>query len=133
MALNGKTAQRRMKTLAAVMLAASVIAPSPASARSCHDANIVVINRTGAPIEVYDIDYFDDSQARWRSERIRDRVIGHGQSWVFERKLEGVGGEHTYMKVEYRKPRNGRFRGRFDAYSDPSTCYRGSTYRVVIR
>ena len=86
-------------TLGAGMMAA----PAPAEASEhCKGVYINVANPNGATVKVIDIDYWDESAGRWRSEPVKNRVLRKGESWSWRKRLEKVGAENTKLRVEYR-------------------------------
>ncbi|MEP4033249.1 hypothetical protein [Roseibium polysiphoniae] len=102
----------------------------------CKNVNISVQNNTGAPIQVYDLDYRDLGSNRWRSENISNRVISHGGSYKWKRNLEGVNNAKTYIRVQFRKLKSN---GKWDrlktwyANSNTVTCTKGKTFRISFR
>lgn len=98
-----------VKTGAAALVAAMAIgaglatAPTPAQASEhCKGVYINVSNPGGKTVKVIDIDYWDESAGRWRSEPVKNRVLRKGESWSWRRTLEKVGAENTRIRVEYR-------------------------------
>ncbi|MBN9671022.1 hypothetical protein [Roseibium aggregatum] len=117
---------------------ASLSSPNEAHAMFdiCKKVNITVQNQTGAPIQLFDLDYHDYGSNRKRSENITNRVIPNGGSYSWQRNLEGVNNAKTYIRAQFRKLKsNGRWDlGRYWwQNSATSVCSRGKSYRVVLR
>ncbi|WP_153770675.1 hypothetical protein [Labrenzia sp. CE80] len=136
-----------MKLLATAAAAAAVcaiaglatVAPmneAEAAFDRCKDVKISVKNSTGAPIQVYDLDYRDLGSNRWRSENISNRVISDGGSYKWKRTLEGVNNAKTFIRVQFRKLKSN---GKWDrlntwyANSKTVTCKKGKTIKVNFR
>lgn len=124
----------KMIAVAAALSGLAAAAPAPAHAgEGCRDVKIEVINQSKDGVKVYDMKYYDFGSGKWRNEATRNRILGVGQSWTYRKRLEWVGGEMTLVEVQYRTAQNGKWRVKRTARSPRKTCYRGSTYRVVIR
>ena len=121
-------------TSLAIFGAAMALGASTANASEhCKDVTIAVSNQSGEPVEVYDMKYYDFGSGKWRNEALRNRVLGVGQSWAYIKRLERVGAERTQVMIMYRTLERGRWKVKHKEYSTQRTCYRGSTFEVVLR
>ncbi|WP_417670947.1 hypothetical protein [Roseibium sp.] len=126
---------------AAVLAVAGIasIAPMDEAAAGfdiCKKVKITVQNNTGAPIQLYDLDYRDLGSNRWRSENISNRVIPHGGTYSVKRNLEGVNNAKTFVRVQFRKLKSNGKWDRFNTWyadSQTITCTKGKKVRVVFR
>ena len=130
------------KTAAVALVAAATFGTglmtttTPADASEhCKGVHITVNNPSGATIKVIDIDYYDASSRRWKSEPVKNRTLRAGQTWTWKKRLENVAAERTKVRVEYRV-----FLGKtFNKWSKkksvtlgPRTCTRNMTWRFSI-
>ena len=102
----------------------------------CKKAKIKIVNQTGAPIKLFDIDYWDYGSNRKRSENISNRVLANGKSYTIQRNLEGVNNAMTHMIVQFHKLKsNGKWNYKYywNAKGAKTMCTRGKTFKVVIR
>ncbi|HFC04154.1 MAG TPA: hypothetical protein ENJ55_00495 [Rhizobiales bacterium] len=129
-------------TLAAAALATagmmSLTTATPVMAKPdiCKKVKIKITNLTGAPIQVFDLDYWDFGSNRKRSENISNRVLANGDSYKYTRNLEGVNNAKTFVRVQFRKlKRNGKWKLTrwWNADSATSVCTRGKTYTIRFR
>lgn len=131
-----------VKTSAAALLAAMAIgsglvaAPTPAQASEhCKGVYINVSNPSGKTVKVIDIDYWDESANKWRSELVKNRVLRKGESWSWRRKLERVGAENTRLRIEYRTYIGKRFKkwsGKKKAVTGLRKCKRNMRWNINI-
>ena len=77
------------------------ITPAQASS-TCKDVYLQVINGTGKQIRVIDLDYYDPSDEKWRSEPVPNEEIDNGKTWQETRNLEKVNKMSVKIRVEYR-------------------------------
>ncbi|QDZ02124.1 hypothetical protein FQ775_18020 [Nitratireductor mangrovi] len=120
----------------AAALAGTALPAAPAFASEhCKKVYLKVVNRTGSEIKVIDLDYWDPSSNKWRSEPTKNEVIPNGQVWQETRRLERVNAERTRLRVEYRLPKSkgfGNWGKKQRGYSGYATCSRGKVYQVVL-
>ncbi|MVA98175.1 hypothetical protein GN330_13070 [Nitratireductor sp. CAU 1489] len=125
-----------MVALAAALAGAALTAGPAMAAEGCKKVYLKVVNQTGARIKVIDLDYWDPSSNRWRSEPTKNEVIPNGQVWQETRRLERVNAERTRLRVEYRLPKSkgfGKWGKKKKGYSGYATCTHGKAYQVVLR
>ena len=129
-------------TTAAIALATAgiissmTVAPASAGFDICKKVHINLKNLTGAPIQLFDLDYWDFGSNRKRSENISNRVLAHGASYRVTRNLEGVNNAKTFIRVQFRKLKsNGKWNRSqwWNADSSTSTCRRGKSFIIRFR
>ncbi|MGK7883333.1 MAG: hypothetical protein AB4057_01755 [Crocosphaera sp.] len=121
------------------LTASSLLIPtSPALAsRHCKDVYLKVVNNTGQPVKIIDLDYYDPAYKKWRSEPVSNEVIPNGQVWQETRRLERVNEKNIRTRVEYRIPDSSRNNGwSKDIFTKQSSsrqiCSRGKIYEIVL-
>lgn len=119
------------------IVGAGTMASAPALAgKHCKAVYITASNHSGNPIKIIDLDYYDPAYRKWRSEPTRNEIIRHGQVWQETRRLEKVNAKLTKVRIQYRKAaKKGPFKWStkvYNAYSNSSTCGKGSAFRVRI-
>ncbi len=109
--------------------------PAHAAFDICKDARITVTNNTGAPVQVFDLDYIDTRIDRKRSENISNRVLKNGASYTWERNLEGVKDTKIKIRAQYRKLKsNGKWRLKtYNKHSSTKKCTGDTTYSITLR
>ncbi len=112
--------------------------PTPAMAlfgrTTCRKVNVQAVNKTGAPIKIIDIEYFNPRTGLWKNEWVQNRVIGDDETWSEVRNLEKVYDLKTKVRFQYRTLKNGRWRWKVsEKDSSTSRCGDNSTYKVVLR
>ncbi len=101
----------------------------------CKDIEIKLVNNLDEKVEVFDIDYYDPGTERWASEPFKNRVLSPGQSYTFERNLEGVKGTRSQIRAQYhKKDQQGKYVGDWRSWSKRKECKSGKTeYTVYIK
>lgn len=129
---------KTFKTTARALFATAALLTAASGAQAfgfdiCEDVTIKVVNNSGEPIQVYDINYYDYGQSLWRSEPTPNRVIAHGASWSDERNLEDVEDASTRVNIKYRTlGSNGRWKDKHSAKSSKFTCNEGDRVTITI-
>jgi hypothetical protein len=117
----------------ATAAALSAAATGAAAAASCKHVKLQVLNSTGSSIRLVDIDYYDASTKRWRSEPTTNRVLDPGERHGDIRNLEGVRDHSVKVRAVYQVKHNGRWRlARNYAETGLATCTEGKRYRVIV-
>ena len=133
--LIAKTAAAALVT-AMTVGAGMVAAPTPAAASEhCKGVYINVSNPSGATVKVIDIDYWDSSAGRWRSEPVKNRVLRAGENWSWRKRLEGVGAERTKLRIEYRTyigKTLKKWSKKKSVVTGSKVCHRNSRWNVKI-
>jgi len=78
---------------------------SAAASEHCKDVYVKVTNNTGGKVKIIDLDYYDygiGKNGGWRSEPIKNEVIGKDKVWQATRRLENVKAEDTRIRIKYR-------------------------------
>ena len=78
---------------------------SAAASEHCKDVYVKVTNNTGGKVKIIDLDYYDyglGKKGGWRSEPIKNEVIGKNKVWQATRRLENVKAEDTRIRIKYR-------------------------------
>lgn len=130
------TFYRKATTAAALIATAAALsaaATGAASAATCKKVKLQVLNSTGSSIRLVDIDYYDASTRKWRSEPTVNRVLDPGERHGDVRNLERVGGHSVKVRAKYQVKHNGRWRlaGNY-AETNLKNCAEGKTYRVIV-
>ena len=123
-------------TLATLVTAVALSATPAAAGNSCKKVYLKVLNQTGNKIKIVDLDYWNPSTNRWKSEPTRNKEIPHGQPWTDVRNLEQVNARRTWVRIKFRKAKRGGFSKWtkiMDKHSRAAVCGRGSTYQIVLR
>lgn len=100
-----------------------------AAADKCKDVDIEVHNEfddDGVPlqIKIVDMDYWDDSEGKWREEMTSNRIVNPGGRTTYEKNLSFVGGESGVViriHFKYLTTNNG-WSETLTAESDEFTC-----------
>lgn len=105
------------KIITTTCLALALIAGSAGLAAAdskCNDFNIVVVNEyIGSDgyekeIRVFDLDYWDDEDGKWRNEATSNHDIAFSSSHTWTKNLEYVGGEQgVKVRIYYQVYDNG--------------------------
>ncbi len=133
MTISTKIALKTLTLAAAVTLSAASVPDFAEASEHCKKVRIQISNQTGDTVQVYDIDYFDYSAGRWRSEATKNRILNNGGGWTYKKRLEKVGAEQTKIRIQYRTARNGKWKDKHASVSAPAVCYNGSTYNIALR
>lgn len=128
-----ETAVKAVAFAAVFGLSAVSISGNAEASEHCKNVRIQISNQSGTTVQIYDIDYFDYSSGRWRSEATKNRIVNDGGSWEYKKRLEKVGAEQTQIRIQYRTARNGKWKDKHASVSAPAVCYNGSTYRIALR
>lgn len=124
----------------ALVLVLSALAASPALAdANCEDVDIEITNRfvhngDNKDIRVYDLQYFDAEDGKWRNEVTANARIGFGDTHIYTRDLERVGGEAgVRIKVFFQYNLGGTaWSDPFTVTSEAFTCVDGMTVAFDI-
>ncbi len=119
----------------ALPILAGTVTPAEAFLRrSCKDVYVTVQNDTGKPIKVIDLDYWDPSSDKYRSEFIPNERIPNGQPWQETRNLEQIDQMKTHIRVEYRKPlSNGKWSKKYTKKSSSAVCQKNGSYTITLK
>ena len=125
-----------LATVVAIGGAMAGMSPNQAEAALdiCKDVQIRVINNTGAPVKVFDLDYIDTRIDRKRSENITNRVIPAGGSYFWKRNLEGVKNTVVKLRTQHKELNSkGRWKVRWvNTLSKPQRCTRGASFTINL-
>ena len=117
--------------------AAGTMAPTPAEAgNTCKSVYVKVLNRTGGPIKIIDMDYWNPAKGRYESKAVGNKVIPNGQPWTDVRSLQRVNARKSWILIKYREAKSGGF-GKWTKVmkqrSGASVCHKGSVYKITLR
>lgn len=110
----------------------------------CSKVDIRVINEFRDPatnakvdIKVLDFQYWDKEDNKWRNESTSNQRINTGQSWVWNKNLEYVGGETgVKIKVTYKYSQAGgggaNWSVKHTEVSSPFKCVDGTDVDVTV-
>lgn len=136
MTLITKTKTATIALATAAMISGMAATPATAGFDICKKVNISFTNMTGAPIQIFDLDYWDFGSNRKRSENFSNRVLAHGATHRVRRNLEGVNNAKTFIRVQFRKLKsNGKWNRSqwWNADSKTATCRRGKSFSIRFR
>lgn len=126
------------KLVLAAAAATAVFAAAPAYAdQLCKSVRIDTLNNFAHEIRIRKINYFDQEDARWRTNDIRNTVIQRGRSRPVTETLEYVGNErltHFQLLIDYkRRPSDDWTTGRWTNISSDlvDRCVKGA--RVALQ
>ncbi|MEM9150400.1 MAG: hypothetical protein AAGB19_08095 [Cyanobacteria bacterium P01_F01_bin.3] len=113
------------------------LSPTPASAlfgrTNCRNVSLTAINKTGGPIKIFDIEYFNPRTNLWKNEWVSNRIIANNGTWTDERNLEKVYDLKTKVRFQYRTLKeNGKWSRKVETDSNTQRCSDGETYSVTL-
>lgn len=125
----------------AVALVAGFAAQAAADDK-CSSVNIQVVNQYKDPatggkvdIKVVDFSYWDKEDNKWRQESTDNKRINFGQTAVWNKNLEYVGGE-TGVKIrvtfQYDQAGNGGWSSDHTKLSEAFKCVDGTTVPITV-
>jgi hypothetical protein len=129
------------RIVAGVALVAGFAAPAAADDK-CSSVNIQIANQyhdpaTGAKVDIriLDFSYWDKEDNKWRQEVTDNKRINFGQSAVWNKNLEYVGGE-TGVKIrvtfQYDQAGNGGWSSDRTKLSEAFKCVDGTTVPITV-
>lgn len=125
-----------------IVLGLVAAATGTAAADNCRDVNIQATNsfvdaNTGnaVTVKVYDIDYWDETEDKWREESTDNKQILPGQTQVWTKNLEYVGGEAgVKVRLWFRYSLGGgRWSGPQSEQSGTFTCSGSPVVQITIQ
>ncbi|MGA9333840.1 MAG: hypothetical protein WBV39_06140 [Rudaea sp.] len=85
----------------AIIVAASTLAVSAASAATCWSAKFKIINNSRHTVAIYKIYYYDKNNVP-RTENVKNTTLLRGQSYTSTGALRKVGGEPFSTQISYK-------------------------------